>query len=114
MVEIDYEINWNAIIPERDFELNPTISQYFENPVKLRTTFFRDVIKSQILVFTMPAAADIVFELFRSNSMWEVAKTSTGVEHLKSVDGKYILNIVNHESEFDWGNSHHLMLLYKD
>lgn len=113
-LEIDYEINWNTIIPERDFELNPTISQYFENPVKLRTTFFRDIIKSQILVFTMPAAADIVFELFRSNSMWEAAKTATGLEHLKSVDGKYILTIVTHESEFGWDNSHHILLLYKD
>lgn len=113
-LETDYEINWNTIIPERLYKLNPTISQGFQNPVKLKTTFSKDIIQRQILVFYEPTAAYLVFELFRSNSMWELVTRPDGVEHLKSVDGKYILATSSYQSEFDWDVQHQLMLIYKE
>lgn len=113
-VEFNYEINWGAIIPERVIKLNPWVSQNYENPVLLRTTFYSDVIKNQELIFRNATAMELLFEVFSANSSWELRKDSYGTERLYSKDDKFVVSILHSKVEDDSSlSSNQFLLLYK-
>lgn len=104
-VETGLIINWDALIPNYWFDLNPSLSQYFENPVKLTSTFSQDkIITRQQLQFNNYYAAEIIFSLFRYNSNWKYNDehvSNFGTPRVDSIDGNYTVILMKPSNEDD-------------
>ena len=113
-IELKLPIDWSRLIPATWIELNPNILMQLETPVNLRTDFINDLIFKQTLVFHEPVCADIIFEIFSHNSMWDRIESPNGSPYCKSNDGKYSILMVAHQSEISFIDaSIHIVLMYK-
>lgn len=113
-VEFNYSFNWTYFIPEIYLQFNPLIHSQLEKSVKLRSDFINGRMLKQTLVFNDPISADIIFQVFSRNSKWDKIVGPNTLQACRSLDEKYTVMMMSHESEYSFLNStSHIILVYK-